>query len=54
LQLASISNCKVIISWNFKHIVRVKTILGANGINKLEGYGEIEIASPESMLEEGD
>ena len=29
-------------------------MLGANGINKLEGYGEIEIASPESMLEEGD
>jgi hypothetical protein len=51
LAQASISNCKVIISWNFKHIVRVKTILGANGINKLEGYGEIEIASPESMLE---
>ncbi|MBC7765933.1 MAG: PIN domain-containing protein [Hyphomonadaceae bacterium] len=54
IALASISGCKVILSWNFKHIVRVKTVLGANGINKLEGYGEIEIASPESMLEEGD
>ena len=54
IALASVSGCKVILSWNFKHIVRVKTVLGANGINKLEGYGEIEIASPESMLEEGD
>ena len=54
IDLASVSGCKVILSWNFKHIVRVKTVLGANGINKLKGYGEIDIVSPESMLEEGD
>lgn len=54
IALATVSGCRVILSWNFKHIVRVKTVLGANGINKLEGYGEIEIASPESMLEEGE
>jgi predicted nucleic acid-binding protein len=54
IALASVSGCRVILSWNFKHIVRVKTVIGANGINKLEGYGEIEIASPESLLEEGD
>lgn len=54
IALASVSGCKVILSWNFKHIVRIKTVLGVNGINKLEGYGEIEIVSPESMMEEGD
>lgn len=51
--LASVYNCNVIVSWNFKHMVKIRTILGVNGINKLMGYLEIEIVTPEFITEEG-
>jgi hypothetical protein len=40
----------VIVSWNLEHIVRVRTRLAVNGINKLLGYRELEIATPEEMI----
>jgi len=53
---ASVMGCNAIVSWNFKHIVKLKTILGVNGINRFMGYGEIEIITPEVIIiaEEGD
>jgi hypothetical protein len=51
---ASVEKCDVLASWNFKHIVRIKTILGANGINRAEGYGEVQLLSPDALVEEGD
>ncbi len=49
---ASVYECDVIASWNFQHIVKYKTIIGVNGINKMLGYKEIEILTPESMVGE--
>lgn len=49
---ASVIGCTAIVSWNFKHIVKLKTIIGVNGINRLMGYGEIEIITPEIIIEE--
>ncbi|WAM36591.1 type II toxin-antitoxin system VapC family toxin [Caldicellulosiruptor acetigenus] len=49
---ASVKDCEILVSWNFKHIVKVKTIQGVNGINKLMGYREIQLVSPLMMLEE--
>jgi predicted nucleic acid-binding protein len=49
---ATISQCDVLASWNFKHIVKLKTILGVNGINQMLGYSEIKILTPQSLLEE--
>lgn len=49
---ASVLGCTAIVSWNFKHIVKLKTILGVNGINRFMGYGEIEIITPEIIVEE--
>jgi hypothetical protein len=56
IAIATYYNCDCIVSWNFKHIVRAKTIIGANGINKLMGYKGIVIISLQSMVEgdEGD
>ncbi len=51
---ATVAKCHVLASWNFKHIVKVKTILGTNGINRIEGYGEIQLLSPDALIEEGD
>jgi|SRR3989339_986997 len=49
---ASISDCDILLSWNFKHIVRVKTIFGANGVNRTMGYKEIQLLSPDAIVGE--
>jgi predicted nucleic acid-binding protein len=48
---AVINDLDVIVSWNFEHIVKLKTKLAVNGINKMEGYKEIEIYSPMEVIE---
>lgn len=47
---AVVNDLDVIISWNFQHIVKLKTKLEVNGINMLLGYKEIEICSPEEVI----
>ncbi len=49
---ASVNTCNAIVSWNFKHIVKLTTILLVNGVNRKEGYMELEIVSPEVITEE--
>ena len=48
---AVVNECDCIISWNFKHIVNVKTIRGIRAITNLEGYKSIEIWNPSVLLE---
>lgn len=48
---AIISECDCIISWNFKHIVNIKTIRGVRAITNLKGYKPIEIVNPSVLLE---
>lgn len=48
---AVIGSCDCIISWNFKHIVNIKTIRGIRAITSLEGYKGIDIISPSVLLE---
>jgi len=51
IAIAVCNNIDVIVSWNFSHIVKLKTRIMVNGINKLLGYHEIEICSPEEVIE---
>ncbi len=51
---AVINNLDVLISWNMRHIVKLKTKLGVNSINKIEGYNEIELVNPEEVIEDED
>ena len=51
IAVAVINGIEVIVSWNFEHIVKLKTRLMVNGINRLSGYHEIEICSPEEVVE---
>lgn len=51
LAAATVDNCDIILSWNFTHIVKAKTIFGVNGVNTMLGYRHIEIMSPESLTE---
>lgn len=51
IALAIISNCDCIISWNFKHIVNIKTIHGVRAITNLEGYKTVDILNLSVLLE---
>ena len=51
LALASINKMEVLVSWNMEHIVKLKTIVGVNRINKEQGYGSILIMTPEEVVE---
>jgi len=50
--LAVVNECDIIVSWNFKHMVNVKTINGVRGINAINGYRMIDIYSPTVLLKE--
>lgn len=52
IAVTSVYGCNVLASWNFQHIVKYKTIIGVNGVNKMLGYKEIEILTPESLVGE--
>jgi predicted nucleic acid-binding protein len=51
---AILAGCDIIISWNFKHIVNVKTVKGVKVITTLEGYKDLLIYPPTALLEEGE
>ena len=48
--LATVNNCPIIVSWNFKHIVHYEKISLYNSINILEGYQQIAIYSPLEVI----
>ncbi len=51
--LATISQCTIIVSWNFKHIVHFDKIPKYNAVNTLNGYGNIGIYSPLEVIQYG-
>lgn len=48
--VATVSDCRIIVSWNFKHIVNFRRIPLYNEINREEGYGPIAIHSPSEIV----
>ena len=53
IAFAVVSNCDLIVSWNFKHLVNYTTIKKVKIVNSINNYKEIGIISP-TMLIEGD
>jgi len=53
ISVATVTDCKYIVSWNFKHFVNIKTINKVQSVNKLLHYNEIMIIPP-TMLMGGD
>ena len=51
IAIAVSNGIDAIVSWNFNHIVKLKTRIMVNGVNRLLGYHEIEICSPEEVIE---
>ena len=50
IAIAVVNACDCIISWNFKHIVNIKTIRGVRAVTLLEGYKDIDIMNPSVLL----
>jgi predicted nucleic acid-binding protein len=47
--VASFHEISYVVSWNFEHLVKVKTRRSVNLVNILEGFKEIEIISPQEL-----
>ena len=47
---AVVNDCDMILSWNIKHIVRVKTVNGVRLINAMFGYHGIDIYLPSMII----
>lgn len=50
IAIALKNECQVIISWNFKHLVNIKTIDGVRAIANIKNYRNINIVTPETLL----
>lgn len=46
---ATVARADAIVSWNFKHIVRLDKIKAYNQVNLLNGYGYLVIVSPKEV-----
>jgi predicted nucleic acid-binding protein len=46
---ASFYNVSYLLSWNFEHLVKVRTRRLVNSVNVLEGFSQIEIVSPQEL-----
>ena len=51
IAMATINDLDIIVSYNFHHIVKLKTIMGTESINLREGYKRIGIYSPTEVIE---
>ncbi len=54
IAIAILADCNYIASWNFKHLVNVKTINGVRAITNLSGFNPIDIVTPEMLLKENE
>jgi predicted nucleic acid-binding protein len=52
IAIATVNELDMIVSMNFRHIVKRKTILATGKINSLNGYRAIEIYSPMEVVED--
>ena len=49
--LATVLDCWSIVSWNFRHIVHARKIPLYNGVNRVQGYAEIAIHTPQEVID---
>ena len=48
--VATVAECRVIVSWNFKHIVNFRRIPLYNGVNMARGFAPIAIHTPQEVV----
>lgn len=52
IAIATVNNQDAILSWNFQHIVKMKTKREVVAINMLEGYRAIDIYTPMEVVDD--
>lgn len=48
--VAVVHGVDAVVSWNLRHLVKMKTRREVNALNRLNGFGDIEIVTPEEVL----
>ncbi len=48
---ATVAECDMIVSWNFRHIVHYEKKRKYNAVNALRGYSSIDILTPAEVIE---
>ena len=51
---AVVGKCDMLLSWNFKHMVKIKTNDGIKIISERLGYNEMRIYPPSMLVERGE
>lgn len=51
---ATIAGADAIVSWNFRHIVRLDKMKAYNQVNAARGYGALTIVTPREVRTDGD
>jgi predicted nucleic acid-binding protein len=55
MAFAATSECNIMVSWNFKHMVRLKTIQGIRAVNMKNGYFKpMDIVQPTMIGDDGE
>ena len=54
IAIAVLASCNYIVSWNFRHLVNIKTINGVRAITNLKGFRPIDIITPEMLIDGGE
>jgi hypothetical protein len=49
IALATLARVDVLVSWNFRHIVRLDKIRAFNAVNAERGLGDLSIYSPREV-----
>ena len=52
--LATVGECPLIVSWNFRHIVHYQKVPLYNAVNALHRYGALDTRSPLKVVEDED
>jgi hypothetical protein len=50
--IASVNGVEYVLTFNYKHLLKIKRMDGFNGVNILNGYGEIRLITPEFFVPE--
>lgn len=54
IALATLARVDVLVSWNFRHIVRLDKIRAFNAVNAERGLGDLSIYSPREVTFHGE
>jgi hypothetical protein len=52
--MATVHGVRLVVSWNFKHLVNVRREDGFNAVNILRGWPPVRIVSPKEIIHAGE